>query len=117
MNVMVRVVITQAVLGASATLVFVFVAPEQARAAAFALASVVLPSALYAWYVQRTLHATRLLWQGVWRMLLTAVLMAVSIIVYKVEPLGFFCHPGAGSTGLPGTECDGLAWHLQGSKR
>ena len=55
-----------------------------------AVASSVLPSAYYAWVLGSSLNATRLLLHGVLKTVLTVVLVAVSIVVFGIEPLGFF---------------------------
>lgn len=62
----------------------------QGFSAALAMISSLLPNAYYAWVQQRTFNATRLLLHGVLRMLLTATLMALSIVVFGIKPAGFF---------------------------
>ncbi|MEM9621698.1 MAG: hypothetical protein AAF993_08625 [Pseudomonadota bacterium] len=85
-----RIVVAQATLGGLCVVLLLFLDMAQSRAGLFALGCTVLPGAYYAWSQQRTFHATRLLFQGVMRMLLTATLMAVSIVAFSVEPVGFF---------------------------
>ena len=55
-----------------------------------ALLASCLPSGYYAWVQTRTFNATKLLLHGVLRMLLTVTLMAVCIVVFTIEPVGFF---------------------------
>lgn len=71
-------------------MVFFLIAPVQGRSALLALASTVIPSLYYAWVQHRTLNAARLLLHGVLRIVLTGTLLAVSIVVAGIEPLGFF---------------------------
>lgn len=93
-----RIVIAQTIIGTLCALAFFALfsgeaqgeALAQSRSALIALGCCVVPSAYYAWSQQRTMVATRLLLQGVLRMLLTITLMAVSIVVFNVEPVGFF---------------------------
>lgn len=54
------------------------------------MAASIAPCAYYAWMSSRTFNASRLLAQGVIKTILTAVLMAVAIVVFAIEPLGFF---------------------------
>ncbi len=55
-----------------------------------AMLNVLLPAMYFAWVQARTFSAVRLVYQGVSKMLVTVVLMAVGLVVLKVEPLGFF---------------------------
>ena len=55
-----------------------------------AVCCVLLPTMYYAWVQARTLNATRILVNGVLKMLFTIVLMGISIAVIGIEPLGFF---------------------------
>ena len=83
-----RVVLVQCVLGFGCTLLFL--AFGQARSALLASVCVIGPTAYFAWVQGRTLHATRVLLHGVVRIALTVTLMAVCIVVVRIEPLGFF---------------------------
>ena len=85
-----RIVIVQALLGVVSTLTFLAISFAQAHSALIAVGCVVIPTAYYAWVSSRTLHATRLLFHGVLRMVLTGVLMAVVIVSIGIEPVGFF---------------------------
>ena len=85
-----RIVVAQALLGALSTLAFLAISFEQAHSALIAAGCVWMPTAYYAWVSSRTLNATRLLFHGVLRMVLTGVLMAVAIVSVGIEPLGFF---------------------------
>lgn len=85
-----RIVVTQVIVGALCVIVFLAIDIIQARSAMLALATSVIPSSYYAWVLQRTHSATRLLLHGVIRMLATLTLMAVCIVVFTVEPMGYF---------------------------
>jgi hypothetical protein len=85
-----RIVLTQIVVGALCVIVFLAIDIVQARSAMFALATTVIPSSYYAWVLQRTHNATRLLLHGVIRMLATLTFMAMCIVVFTVEPMGYF---------------------------
>ncbi len=85
-----RIVVVQAVIGLMSATVFWTFDAASARSAMLALLSSVIPSAYYAWFVSRTMNATRLLLQGVLKTVLTAVLVAVCIVVLTIEPVGFF---------------------------
>ena len=85
-----RVVVIQACIGLACSVVFLFVSVASARSALLALAASSLPCAYYAWVQSRTFSATRLLMHGVLKTLLTAVLMAVAIVAFNIEPAGFF---------------------------
>jgi len=99
-----RIVVAQLILGTLCALAFFALFPgdnllpgealgetlSRGHSALSALGCCVIPRAYYAWSQQRTMVATRLLLQGVLRMLLTVTLMAVSIVVGNVEPVGFF---------------------------
>ena len=83
-----RIVLLQCLLGGICTLIFLVLG--QARSALLATVCVVVPTLYYAWVQARTYNATRILAHGVMRMLVTAMLMAVSIVVVGIEPVGFF---------------------------
>lgn len=85
-----RVIAAQLVLGVACTLVSTVQGSEAARSAALATMSTVVPSTYYAWMQVRTYNATRLLALGVFRMLMTGTLMALSIVVFSIEPVWFF---------------------------
>ena len=85
-----RIVVVQAVIGLICATAFWAFDAASARSAMLALLSSVIPSAYYAWVVSRTMNATRLLLQGVLKTVLTAVLVAVCIVVLTIEPVGFF---------------------------
>jgi hypothetical protein len=59
-------------------------------AALLAMVTTLGPSAFYVWVQQRTFNATRLLLHGVYKIVATMTLMAVSLAVFKAQPLGFF---------------------------
>ncbi|MEM7098847.1 MAG: ATP synthase subunit I [Pseudomonadota bacterium] len=82
--------ISQTVLGALSVVGFYLSSPLQAYSALFAGGCVVVPTAYYAWITKTTLNASRLLFHGVLRMVLTAVFVAVAIVVVGIEPAGFF---------------------------
>ena len=90
MNSTFRVVALQGAIGALCTLAFFAYHPSQGSAAAMATAALVLPSGYYAWMLQRTLKAARILAHGVLKMLATLTLMGVVIVVWQAQPLGFF---------------------------
>lgn len=85
-----RIVAAQAGIGVLCVLAFWVIDPASGRSAGLALGASLLPSAYYAWVVGRTLNATRLLLHGVLKTVVTAVLVAVCIIVLGIEPVGFF---------------------------
>ena len=85
-----RIVVVQAAIGLTCAAVFWMFDAASARSAVLALAASVTPSAYYAWVLGRTLNATRLLLHGVLKTVLTAVLVAVCIVVLTIEPVGFF---------------------------
>jgi len=85
-----RVVAIQAWIGLACSVVFLFVSVASARSALLALVASLFPCAYYAWVQSRTFSATRLLMHGVLKTLLTAVLMAVAIVAFNIEPAGFF---------------------------
>ena len=55
-----------------------------------AVCCVLLPTMYYAWLQARTFNAMRVLLHGAVKTLLTLVLVAVCIVVFGIEPLGFF---------------------------
>ena len=85
-----RIVVAQILLSILAVVGFYFVSPLQAHSALVASACVVIPTAYYAWITKTTLNASRLLFHGVLRMVLTVVLVAVAIVAVGIEPAGFF---------------------------
>ncbi len=90
MSVASRIVLVQAAIGLLCALTFLWVDTASSRSALLALASTVVPSAYYAWVLGSSLNATRLLLHGVLKTVLTIILVAVSIVVFGIEPLGFF---------------------------
>ena len=85
-----RIVVAQALIGLVCAAIFMVSQASQGRAACLALGSGLVPSAYYAWTMARINNPTRLLMHGVLKTLLTLVLVGVSIVVFTVEPLGFF---------------------------
>lgn len=85
-----KTALLQAAIGVSATVLFWVWNSAAGMSALMALACVLIPTAYYAWLQQRTLVATRILVHGVLKMVLTVTLMAVCIIKFGIEPLGFF---------------------------
>jgi F0F1-type ATP synthase assembly protein I len=64
--------------------------PAQAIAALLAGAVTVLPAGYYAWRARHERSPGRLLGQGVMKLVLTLVLMALTFAVFEPAPLGFF---------------------------
>ena len=60
------------------------------KGAVAGFASVFIPSSIMAWQHSRTTQASRLLGQGVVKMVTTATLMAISFGVWAVNPVSFF---------------------------
>lgn len=89
-----RIVATQALIGLVCVIGFALYEGSLRGAASLsalgALLATGVPSLYYAWVVQHSLSATRLLLHGVLRMVLTLMLMALGIVLFKVEPVGFF---------------------------
>ena len=85
-----RVLALQASIGIDLSAGFFLRSTTSGLSAGLALCCVIAPAAYYAWAQRKTFNATRLLLQGVSKMVLTMVLVAVSIVVYEIEPLGFF---------------------------
>ncbi|MEM7080198.1 MAG: hypothetical protein AAF513_16380 [Pseudomonadota bacterium] len=88
-----RIVATQALIGLCCIAVLAALDEGLAgatRSAALALAATLIPSLYYAWVVQRSLRPAQLLMHGVLRMVGTLTLMAVAIVRFGVEPVGFF---------------------------
>ena len=85
-----RIVVVQALLGVACSAAFFACDASSGRSAFLALMSSALPSAYYAWVQSRTLNATRLLMHGVLKSVFTVTLMAVCVVVFSIEPLGFF---------------------------
>ena len=85
-----RIVVFQLGIGLICSVVFSLVSISAGTSALMASACVVLPTAYYAWVQARVRSATRILLHGVLKMILTVVLMAVCIVVFGIEPLGFF---------------------------
>ena len=85
-----RILVVQTGIGVLCSTGFFIYDTSAGMASLIAMLNVLLPAAYFAWVQARTFNAARLLYQGVSKMLVTAVLMAVSLVVLKVEPLGFF---------------------------
>ncbi len=85
-----RILALQASIGIALSAGFFLRSTTSGMSAGLAFCCVIAPAAYYAWAQRRTSNATRLLLQGVSKMVLTMVLVAVSIVVYEIEPLGFF---------------------------
>ena len=85
-----RIVVLQGVIGSCCIIGFAAVDPEECLAAFAAMVTTVVPSAYYVWVQQRTFNATRLLLHGVYKIVATMGLIAVSFAVLEVPPLGFF---------------------------
>ena len=85
-----RVVVIQAVLGVACTAAFALLSAASARSALLAMVASLLPCGYYAWVQSRTYDATRLVMHGVLKTIFTVALMAVGIVVFGIEPLGFF---------------------------
>lgn len=85
-----RVLAVQAGLGIVCSMAFYIRSPRAGTSAMLALACVLIPAGYYAWVQARTLNGPRLLFQGVMKMVLTMLGMAVSVVVFGVEALGFF---------------------------
>jgi F0F1-type ATP synthase assembly protein I len=67
-----------------------FFDPAQALAAFLAGAVVVVPNGYFAWRVGVERSPGRLLAHGVMRFVVTVVLMALTFVVFRPAPLGFF---------------------------
>ena len=85
-----RIVAVQAFLGGLCSLVFFVVGPQQGLSAVAAVGASVIPAGYYAWLQQRTFNAARLVAHGVLKTVFTMTLVALSIVVLEVHPLGFF---------------------------
>ena len=85
-----RVVALQALIGSGCIAAFWIVDAASARSALLAMTASLLPCGYFAWVQSRTFDATRLIMHGVMKSILTVVLMAVGIVVFEVEPAGFF---------------------------
>ncbi|NOX51220.1 MAG: hypothetical protein GXP16_11910 [Gammaproteobacteria bacterium] len=86
-----RIVSVQVILGFFCSLALLWaVGWNASKSALLATGCVALPSAYYAWMQAHTYNATRILAHGVLRMMLTATLMALCVLVVGIEPVGFF---------------------------
>ena len=94
-----RILALQASIGIALSAGFFLRSTTSGMSAGLAFCCVIAPAAYFAWAQRHTFNATRLLLQGVSKMVLTMVLVTVSIVVYEIEPLGFFVTFAAMQTG------------------
>ena len=80
----------QVLIGAFASVGLLGTGGRESYAAVVGALTIILPSAYLAWSNNRTSNPLRILAQGAVKTTTTCLLMAVALVVMKVEPLGFF---------------------------
>ncbi|MDP6828585.1 MAG: hypothetical protein QF921_10960 [Pseudomonadales bacterium] len=85
-----RIVVLQLVAVFVAASVMSLVGAGQVEAALLAGVVCVVPTALFAHLSANTRHAARLIGQGVGKMVLTVVLMAIAFAAFRPQAFGFF---------------------------